>query len=751
MKRALVSTFVAGFLLSAAVPGRAEYIGLEPERLERLRAATEDAALDLSISLLEEGKAKEALEEAERAARSGRWVLRYAHALLQLRGDPDVRFSEVRAELATVLAEDPLFAEVFEVWLGLNPTEKELRGYLEALSARTELLASWQRAEVLIRLGDARAALASLQGLEPDAVFLRNRLDLLRARAYFLQKSDAAGQGLYGGILERLDGETAELLFRDAASIATRAERERFESLTLDGKADFFRGFWGNRHPLPGREVNPRLAEHYRRLEQALSDYALQSTGRGYFTDREVFQRFSPELAYYSSEVMFENGPASRYWTDARGLMLIRHGEPDGSVKARSFAGSDLSESWVVNRPLSRPLVFNFVRRAGVNEWVLALNLGVAATTVSVADDPQVVAQDLTPAYRELYQSRLFLHQAFRGVVEARSAVDRLRALQFESQLMAAFARAALDFDSTAYFTRENILPLAVSVSNFYLEGQPAILVDFAVDLQEVEPKKIGPSATLEAKLLAFDRDWKNLRASFTRTFELGPLPSGKSRVFLGRLQLEDLDPEEYRLSLQLYQPESGRVGVAKGRHATSYVHSGNLEVSDLLLQQRRLDEGKKSGETPEDDASLWLPAPTRVVSRKSPIHLEFELYNLRADDSGTARYEVEEKILTLYEKPGVFSQVLGYGQLFGQAVFPLYTFIGQVGAFALSQATADETDGIVAQKRSEEKSGSPTVVRESLDLNLQDLKPGVYTVYVTVRDRVSEEITSRFLTLQIV
>jgi hypothetical protein len=208
-----------------------------------------------------------------------------------------------------------------------------------------------------------------------------------------------------------------------------------------------------------------------------------------------------------------------------------------------------------------------------------------------------------------------------------------------------------------------------------------------------------------------------------------------------------DLDPNQYRLVLQIYQPDTGRVGIARGQHETLYVRPANLGLSDLYLRQRPVARDKKRKVA--DQNAPWLPVPGRVIRRKNPSKIEFELYNIGADDSGTARYQIEERVLTLYKNPGILSQIAGYGNLAGQMFFPFYSFVAQAGRFALTQALASETKGIEVETRTVERPAESTLTEE-FQMDLTQLKPGVYTVYITVRDLVSNEISSRFLTLRV-
>ncbi|MFQ5792623.1 MAG: GWxTD domain-containing protein, partial [Acidobacteriota bacterium] len=420
------------------------------------------ARLGLAVSLVQQGEHKDALEVVEEPGGvddDHRNRLRFARVLLRLHADVKVRFSELRQELAPFLFSASSGSSVFDLWLGLNPEREELESVLEALRPLGTPFAAWQRAEVLLRLGKVQRALREIRDLEQGPSTddeLRNRILRAQARALFQLGSDGAGQSAYRRILHRLDEPTADLLYRDIAVLASPSERGQFPALSLEEKADFFWQFWMRRHPVPVEEVNPRLAEHYRRLDQALAEYPLQSTGHGYFTDEDTFLSYSPALPYYSSRATFNRGPASRYWIDHRGLILLLHGEPDLRIGPRSHGGSNKTESWAISRFQTRPLIFNFVKRPAVGEWTLVLSLAVAATRPSAPDDPTAVyealARGVTRSYGRLYQSRIRLHPIYRQVLEVRSRRDLLRAFRAESELMASFVTAGLGSDSTDYY-----------------------------------------------------------------------------------------------------------------------------------------------------------------------------------------------------------------------------------------------------------------------------------------------------------
>lgn len=747
---------VLGLLVVSPIAAGAQYIGREPERLAALvdaipregSGALERSRLAQAVALVNDGKAANALEELGPPNDDDSLGVRYARVLLRLDAERELRLPELRATLAGVLRADPYFADVFDVWMGLNPQNKELRAHAAALDVRAEPEAAWQRAEVLLRLGDPRRALNALTAIGSSDAALRNRADRTLAWAHFQLKEDAAGQAVYLRLLDRLDETTAALLFRDIAAIASPPERQEFASLGTAARSAFLRRFWSGRHPVPVQEGNPRLGEHYRRLARALAEYGLQSNGRGYFTDSEVFRSLSPALPYFDSRLVFEEGSAARYWLDPRGLLLMRHGESEVPLVGQSVAGTEPSQSWLISGYRSRPLLYHFVRRTTVGEWTLVLNLAVAATrSGATADDPERILPALSRSVLPLYESRFTLHPIYQSAGQARSPSDLQQLLRAESQLIAGFVTAALTFDSTAYYTKDNTLPLAVSVANFYFAGKPAIEVQFEADLSGIDARRLGEASTLVATVMLYDRDWTTLVQRVDTTFPLR-FPSSKHKGLVGSVLLSDLEPEDYRLTLSVYQPDSGRIGLARGRHEVTYIPNGSLGIGDLVLLRQPPPNEKRA--SPTTDASVsWVQAPQRVVSDGAPLRVEFEVYNLQPDDSGHVQYEVEEFVLTLYEEPGVLGKLAGWANLAGQMFFPLYTFAGQVGKTVLSQATASETDGLTVAKRPMEDAPAGAIA-EHVRADLESLKSGVYTVYVTVRDLHSGELASRFLTFQI-
>ena len=172
--------------------------------------------------------------------------------------------------------------------------------------------------------------------------------------------------------------------------------------------------------------------------------------------------------------------------------------------------------------------------------------------------------------------------------------------------------------------------------------------------------------------------------------------------------------------------------------------------MSDLFIQQTYgssvdASNGSATSASPNEPEIAWLPAPSRSIDRRSPSRIRFELYNLGANDAGNARYEIEERVETHYEKPTVGRQLASVGKLVGQMVFPVYALAAGTAALLTQKP---ELDGSVTTRVVELEAGG-TIVTE-LALDLSTLRPGVYTIHVTVLDLVTNELRTRFVSIEI-
>ncbi|MBI4545130.1 MAG: hypothetical protein HY703_08050, partial [Gemmatimonadetes bacterium] len=266
-----------------------------------------------------------------------------------------------RNAFSRALELDPSFVQPARALaeLALETREpEELRGGRDALEGvlatgrgHTEL---WlMRAELEIALGRAGAALAAadsaLRAGGDVALALRARAAALFAEA----GADSAGAATYLAGLEHLTPSAAERYFDDVALIATPAETRAWGAADLAGRGAWLRRFWEERAARDGITVAQRVATHYHRLAKALSDFHWRwledATPPGALL-RETLARRPLDV-------------------DDRGVVLVRHGEPDKVVRTH-LPYVQPNETWVYFRP-GADLLFTFAQLRQASGWRL--------------------------------------------------------------------------------------------------------------------------------------------------------------------------------------------------------------------------------------------------------------------------------------------------------------------------------------------------------------------------------------------
>ncbi|MEK7381429.1 MAG: GWxTD domain-containing protein, partial [Gemmatimonadota bacterium] len=146
-----------------------------------------------------------------------------------------------------------------------------------------------------------------------------------------------------------------------------------FQVLPAESISEFLRQFWRSRDLVEFRSDGERLREHYRRVFVARRAYPRYLPGQGH------------ELPRYIAI-------ADR--VDDRGVVLIRHGEPDDRANLNAL-GFEPNESWRYVRA-EGDLLLHFVARQNPDEFQLVESLlDVAdARSSSTLFEPERVAGD---------------------------------------------------------------------------------------------------------------------------------------------------------------------------------------------------------------------------------------------------------------------------------------------------------------------------------------------------------------------
>lgn len=200
------------------------------------------------------------------------------------------------------------------------------------------------RAEVEI----ARGSYAEAAGAATRAVVLAGDATAFRLLgiARLRQGHEKEGANAYFAGIARADEAALARYFEEIEPVASLSEKMQWQAAKFLERRSWLRRFWETRAAQDGVTVASRLAAHYERLAAAYSRY-FNPVRQGSAPIRAVFRR----------------SPSERVLPlDDRGVLLLRHGEPDTIL--RTLTGDDLlpNETWVYHFPeRKQPTLFPFV------------------------------------------------------------------------------------------------------------------------------------------------------------------------------------------------------------------------------------------------------------------------------------------------------------------------------------------------------------------------------------------------------
>lgn len=569
-------------------------------------------------------------------------------------------FAKAAVALARAAALDGRFADlvVEEAFQGRRERQAPrvavmlaaLRVASQPRAANPMILAGLGRLER--EFGDPTAALHAFEAWLPLAGRQRGLAQLEIARTRFLiGRGDGSGPYFEGAVSD--DSLTLRAYRSDIAPIASDDELRRFDRTGGPARAAWLERFWAQRDAADLRRPGERLREHYRRL---------------YFA-RRVFPLYLP------------GPPADRIAAadlpvDDRGLVFIRHGEPDDRVQL-SAMGVEPNESWRFDRD-EGDLVIHFVARHDPDVYRLVESLLDVADAVPTIDAPgtTLVSQSqeallrsreqISPVYR---RDRRTTPERGRDFLLAERAMSRasLRAITTTDSYRHRFAHplgARIDLAVLSPATDSGRLHVAVAAP-FAALGAAWLGHGLAYPLR-VRLSAFTPEGDIVAAVDTTVRPvtWERQGERWLAGTMSVPVPSGQLRV---RVAVSDGDSVGTVLALRTIEVGS----------------EGPIALSDLAIGAAGLPWRASTA----DGEEVTL-LPLGVLRRNEPAAVAYEV---AAPLGATVR-----------------SQII--------------------------LMRADEEAGVISSQHFDEAFESGRgLVRHVLDLDR--LKPGLYRVEVTVSD----------------
>jgi GWxTD domain-containing protein len=527
------------------------------------------------------------------------------------------------------------------------------------------------RGRVEREVGDGDSALAAFQGYMAAGPN-RSLAQLEVARTLFLL-------GRFDGLAPYFEGAASDdsvtvAGYRvDLATIASDSVMGEFDRVSGRRRADYVKQFWSERDRIELRGEGERLREHYRRLFYARKNFQLTSLNRHY----DIVERYRS---------------GSRDFDD-RGIIYIRHGEPT-SRASYAAPGLEPNESWRYSRP-DGDMIFHFMAREDVQDFKLVESLfDVLGFSNALALRGGLAGSEGDPMAQQLLLSREQLAPIY-GRLQAAGRISTGRYQTEERQV--GQESIALGTTSDSYELR---FPNELKVSSEVLAvgrdstGTQAQIA-YAVAGSTLEPVMVtrGYLYSVRVRFVATDRlDRVVASLDTTRHFVApAPVPDGEHLVGLVSVPLP---PGRFNYRLAIQQGEEAGILLPTDTIRVGRPTSTSLALSDLVLGSRNTNLFWRR--TAEDTVVF---NPLRTFKKKEDVELYYEVEGLTAGTEYTVRIAVRRQ----GGGGGLLRKVFGGGSAQISLKF--------------------------------EETASFPVTSTSRSLKLDKLKPGNYTLEVSVED----------------
>ncbi len=428
----------------------------------------------------------------------------------------------------------------------------------------------------------------------------------------------------------------ALLLFDEIRTIVTPGEQAAFDRLASPAEVQrFFTEFWAKRDPMPAAPYNARLAEHYRRLHVAEVHYVFNGFRNWFRSSYTHDERYFPPTYALSHDF------------DDRGVMFIRHGEPD------DFSISE-TPTWFYESSEDQKdslLVFHFAPTC---------HNGVCGVTKHFVPVPR---------------GESFLPPKLTGL----DLPDAERKTQ-------AYITQGLSTDRHRWPSGTKLLDVPFLLASFRgFDNRTLVEAYFDVPLEELVPEH--DTLTFEAGLMVHDDRWQ--QRSFSRSIIRLPVERATSS-YTGLFQT-DLRPQEYHVALHVRSLDMPALRAHKLSYEPLSFAAPGLKISDILLADSvvALDNvvNREDVYTDVNPSGYFRPGAAPAVY--------FEIYDLALDEEGQTRYSIS---YTLANQQGDVTS-LALGEQEGTLASPIEFVVVDVtdvshGAYEFTVTVTDHLSG---------------------------------------------------------
>lgn len=508
------------------------------------------------------------------------------------------------------------------------------------------------------------------------------RLNVAQGKA---EKADAYYQQAVEAIQTNAD---AAFVFEDLKYLLTDRELERYAASSApDARKEFFAKFWRKRELVPASPVRFRLIEHYRRLVKAEKDYWYDGV-RAWTNspDKAGYLRF-PDAYYLNHEF------------NDKGLIYIRHGAPDDFAVTLGETQNS-NESWLYHkREDRRKLIFHFMiaEFATGHNWRLTPTLG----------------------NQSLLADRLGWDHSISRVYYANSQIELNANLIQMAEESSDLVHEAMTTDYHSWASDIEALDVPYYLATFRgRKGKTRLEVYFGIPLDELAENHVSEEVVVEYGIAIIDQDF-NEKGKLYHTEIVRPLHAD-AKFLIKKYQFE-LDPDTYNLSFYVRVDTLSRLGGENFETEVPAYDGGTLSLSDLLLA-KKLATGESVGDFNRGEFEI-VPNLERRFAPSDPVHLYYEIYNLKRGETGATSFEIESEIILIKKKEGGIKKVFG--------------FLGGGG----SKKSVSLKDERISQDE---------FSAEQVSFDVSKLAEGEYELRLKVTDRVANQTAEKSVVLKL-
>ena len=462
------------------------------------------------------------------------------------------------------------------------------------------------------RLEEARDVMLDL--VKRDTLsFSKQPVYLSLARIYYARRQPILAQNYVTLAIETIqNGLDAQHVWEDAKFVVNTGELHTYQQIAEAAEwVDFFNTIWTSRDPMPAREENVRLTEHYRRLLYAEREFVHVGLRSWHTNPDQLLNLQLPETHDVNQEY------------NDMGLIYIRHGEPGDRIQVVGGFDGGVSQSWRYYDPA---LDFHFTIAGGGNNWRL--------TPVP----PESAYEDL---------------QVWGGLYARLSRMSRMEAFELRGELTdqsRQMAQQGLNTDQQTWEDWVEPLDFPHVVAAFKGEDDQARLeIHYAVPTGEIARKAKADPMPVEVGLALHNTDWDAI-AEYNEVLQL-PRPGDRSTAYVQVYELP-IDPGTYQLSIHIRPVDTRLLGGYTYEHTIPSFDRPALTMSDLLPAYR-IDEPEDGLANVRTDLNI-VANPTLRFPKDELIYMYYELYNLTFDENDRTRYKVRYALSPINERRGL-------------------------------------------------------------------------------------------------